>query len=153
MDRNPADIVALDLDLAGMHAAPHIEVERARRVDDARAAADRARRSVEGREEPIAEGLDLPPAKARDLLAQQAVVLIEQLAPAAVAELSGPLGRADDVGEQDGREDAVGLGTGARAGEEVLDLVGEGVDVAGPQESGRRRAARRTSRRGCCAAR
>ena len=54
MDRDPADIVALDLDLAGMHAAPHIEVERARRVDDARAAADRARRSVEGREEPIA---------------------------------------------------------------------------------------------------
>ena len=54
MDRDPADIVALDLDLAGMHAAPDIEVERARRVDDARAAADRARRSVEGREEPVA---------------------------------------------------------------------------------------------------
>ena len=79
--------------------------------------------------------------------------VLEQLAPAAVAELDGPLGRADDVGEEDGGQHAVGLRHRPRAGQELLDLVGELVDVRRRRSSGRRREARRTSRPGSWTAR
>ena len=50
-----------------------------------------------------------------------------------VAELGGALGRADDVGEQHGGEDALGLRRRlAHAGEELLDLVAAPVGVAAP---------------------
>src|SRR3954467_6749717 len=47
------------------------------------------------------------------------------------AELGGPLGRADDVGEQDGGKHAVGFRHRPCAGQELLDLVGDCVRVAG----------------------
>ena len=56
---------------------------------------------------------------------------VKKVAPAMVAERGGFLGRADDVGEEHGGEDAVGLRRRARPGQERLDLVGELVDVSG----------------------
>ena len=68
------------------------------------------------------------PRKRASWRAHDGVVPLEQLAPAAVAELGRLCGRADDVGEEDGREHAVGLGgipaaALADSGEEALDLV------------------------------
>ena len=52
-----------------------------------------------------------------------AVVGAERRRPGVVAELRGALGRSDDVGEQHGRQHAVGRCGAALAGEERLDLV------------------------------
>ena len=62
------------------------------------------------------------------------MVALEQLAPAPVAELARPLGRADDVGEQHRGEHAVGLGAGRDAGQELLDLVERSRPVADPRQ-------------------
>ena len=56
------------------------------------------------------------------------------MAPVAVAQLRGPLSRADDVGEQHGGQHAVGLGSVARSGQELLDLVDDGVLIAKPPQ-------------------
>ncbi len=77
--------------------------------DDRRGAPDRARRAVECREHAVTGHVDLVPAKARELGAHEAMVLGEQVLPGAVAEF-GRLGSgADDVGEEQGGEHAVGL--------------------------------------------
>ena len=61
-------------------------------------------------------------------------VLAEQRLPAGVAELGRPLRRADDVGEQDGRQHAMRLRRRADAGDEGLDLGDDRVLVAGPDQ-------------------
>ena len=53
-------------------------------------------------------GVALLATKAGQLSADESMVTLEQLAPGPTPELGGALGRADDVGEEDGREDAVG---------------------------------------------
>ena len=62
------------------------------------------------------------------------MVLVQKLAPAAIVELGHPLGRADDVREQYGRQHPVGLElfplSGLDLGAEPLDLCEEGVRVA-----------------------
>ena len=70
---------------------------------------------------------------ALDLLAHQAVVALQQGPPSAIAQLCGTLGRADDVGEQHRREHAVADDRPPHTGQEVLDLVGDGVLLAEPE--------------------
>ena len=89
-----------------------------------------ARGAVERREEAVTGGVDLAAAVALELAADDRVVAVEQVAPGAVAERDCAVGRPDDVGEDDGREHAVGLGSWTDAGEELLDLVGQPIDVA-----------------------
>ena len=55
-------------------------------------------------------------------------------APLAIAHADGALGGADDVDEQDGGEDSSGVDDRAGSGDEVLDLVDDGVGV--PREEG-----------------
>lgn len=50
------------------------------------------------------------------------MVSLEQFAPAAVAELGGALGRADEIGEENRCEHAVGVRRFAYAGQELTDL-------------------------------
>ena len=64
---------------------------------------------------------------------------LEQLAPAAVAELGRPLGRANDVGEQYRGQDPGRRGARPDAGEELLDVLEDqlGVSqVSGPSVPG-----------------
>ena len=68
-------------------------------------------------EEPVAGGVDLAAAKTVQLVADHGVVPVEQHAPLPVAQLHGAVGRTDDVGEQHGREHAVGVEHGRGAGE------------------------------------
>ena len=97
-------------------------------------AADRPGRAVERGEEAVADDLDLVPAEALELAPDDPVVVRQQALPAAVAELGRQLRRADDVGEQDGREHAARLGRRPNAGHEVLDLGDDRVLVAGPDQ-------------------
>src|SRR5205085_1301330 len=78
-------------------------------VTDRAGAADRARRAVEaGREEAVPGGVDRLAAEARELAPDRGVVLRQEGRPRA-AELRGPGGRVDEIGEENGREDAPAL--------------------------------------------
>ena len=87
------DIARLQLDLAGVEAAPHCDAQWPHRLRDRRSAADRAGWSVKGRQKPIAKIFDLLSAKADELLTHRIVVPVEQSAPLAVAQFGGAFGR------------------------------------------------------------
>jgi hypothetical protein len=61
-------------------------------------------------------------------------VFVQELAPPPVSDARGELGRADDVGEQHGREHAVGLRRRSQARDELLDLLEHPVLIASPKE-------------------
>ena len=112
----------MELALARVQAGADLEAQRRDAVPERGCAADRACGAVEGGEEAVPGRVDLVAAEALELAADGNTVGLEQLAPAAVAEVSGELGRADEVGEEDRREHAVGLRGRAHAGQELTDL-------------------------------
>src|SRR5205823_14646140 len=118
-----ADVCADHLALAGVYASAHIDAERADVLPDRTRAADRARGTVERRQEAVAESLDLVPAERCELATHELVVVLEQRTPTVVAELCSALSRAGDVGEQHGRQHPVRLNGTSDAGEELLHLV------------------------------
>src|SRR5205085_2176231 len=96
--------------------------------------------AVERGEEPIASGVDLVPPVAGEQRPDGAVVLLEELLPTAVAEPRRLLGRADEVREQDGRQNAVEvcLFFGNR-GQKRLNGHGERLGVLDPHHDSRPR--------------
>ena len=63
------------------------------------------------------------------------VELVEHAAPCAVAGGGGAHGRVDDVDEQHGGQEARrSRGSPALPGDELLDLVDDGVELAGPRQ-------------------
>jgi len=61
----------------------------------------------------------------------EAVVLLHELTPSAVPDLRGNLGRADDIGEEDGRQESLGLTAWHRA-----SLRASRIDFQGPVSTG-----------------
>src|SRR5262249_23214062 len=123
-------VVTGEFDLPGVAPGADAQAELAERRPQRLGAADGPGGSVEGRQQAIAGRVDMTAPVPFDLPAREAVVLGEEFGPAGVAELSQPPGRPDDVGEQDGGEDAVGAWPVPLAGEERFDLVGDRVRVA-----------------------
>ena len=111
MNGHTLDPGAGKLDLPGMEAGSDLEAQGAHAVADRLGAPDRARRAVEGCEEPVAGDADLAPPVLTQSASDDVVVVREQFLPPPVAELDRALRGADDVGEEDGREDAVQLAT------------------------------------------
>jgi hypothetical protein len=70
--------------------------------------------------------------EARDFRSDEPVVLCEQVGPGTVADGCGTDGRVDDVGEEQGGEDAVRLRLVVESADEALDLVERGVAIALP---------------------
>src|SRR6185369_2629457 len=68
VNRDAANILASDLDLAGMKTAAHLNAERAHFRDDGGGAAHGASWAIESREKAVSQGLDLAPAKPSQLL-------------------------------------------------------------------------------------
>jgi hypothetical protein len=134
VDGDPAHVAVTDFHLAGVNARTDVEAEPAYRVDDGRRTSHRSGRPIERREEPVARGLDLTSAPAVELASDGLVVAIDEPLPCTVTDLDGACGRSGDVGEQHGREHAVGFGPSAGSGQEVLDLVRDRVGVAGPHQ-------------------
>jgi hypothetical protein len=62
---------------------------------------------VEGRQQAVPGRVDIAAPVPFDLPAREMVVPGEESRPAGIADFGQPLGRADDVGEQDGRKDPV----------------------------------------------
>jgi hypothetical protein len=129
VDRHPADVVAEQLDLAGVDPDPDLDPDRRQLLADGSRTADRPRRAVEGGQEAVAHRLDLAAAVELELAADDRVVALEQLAPARVPERGGARRGVHDVREQHRRKHPVGLADAARAGEEALCLVEDRVGV------------------------
>src|SRR3954447_21521770 len=88
---------------------PDLEVERTERVTDRRRGDNRSRRPVEGGKETVASRVELATLEAGQLAAHDGVMPLQQLPPGRIAERGRALGRADDVREEDGRQDALRL--------------------------------------------
>ena len=88
------------------------------------------------------------PAKRSSARRTDRVVLVEEGSPARVAEILHALGGADEIGEEDGGQHAVGSAHGTSPGEELLDLVEDLVGVDGHEVVVAVRA-RRTARPRC----
>ena len=134
----PADPGGQQLDLAGVQAGAYGETERVGRVPDPARAVDRPGRPVEGREDSVARELDELAAEALDVRADELVVRLADALPGRVTQRRHALGGADDVGEQDGREHAVGRAGSANARDELLDLVEERAPAASSKRAPRR---------------
>ena len=104
------------LDLADVQAGPDFDAECPHGLDCVECAGRGLGRSVEDREEPVAGRVHLAAAVAPQRRANDAVMLLDEVAPTPVTELSGKLGRTDDVREQDGGEEALGLALPAARG-------------------------------------
>jgi hypothetical protein len=71
---NSGDLSVRDLALARMQPGSHGQAKFAQAFDDRRRAADRARRTVEGREEAVARAVDFPAAISQQLAAHEGIV-------------------------------------------------------------------------------
>ena len=105
-----------------LQTAPHGDPEGGECIPHGNGAPDAARRAVERRKEAIAGGVDLAAAVAGEDVADGRVVALQQRAPLAVAELLCSFRRADDIGEEHGRQDLLGLRRLPEAGEKLARL-------------------------------
>jgi hypothetical protein len=100
VNRDPAELRADAFDFTGVNAGSNLDPEGTERAHDVDCALHGIERLLEGDQEAIAGGIDLASAVAPDLRADNRVVALHQSAPTRVADLGQPLGRLDDVGEQ-----------------------------------------------------
>ncbi|HEV2005985.1 MAG TPA: hypothetical protein VGQ85_05155, partial [Candidatus Limnocylindrales bacterium] len=105
-----------------MQTGPDLEADGSKRLPEGTGGLNRPCRPVEGGEESVACRVQLAAVESRELAANDRVVPLEELAPGRVAKASCQLRRADDIGEQDRREDALRLG----ASPESRDEAGRG---------------------------
>src|SRR5829696_1971399 len=130
-DGDAGDLVVVQLALARVQAGTKLDAEGAHLLGHGLRAADRPRRAVERGEEAVARSVLFLAAKARELAPHERVMTSQQLTPALVAELTDPLGRPDDVREEEGCEHRIGDGRYGPATDELLDFV----DDLGGQEN------------------
>src|ERR1700722_2116423 len=106
VDRDAADVVVAQLDLARVYACPHLEAQAPQHVADRHGTPDRAGRSIEPGEEAVACRVDLTAVEACELAPDLGVVPAEQLLPSLVAKLDRALRGVDGVGRKSGGQDA-----------------------------------------------
>src|SRR5690349_18091077 len=122
MHRDTTNVLAPELDLARVNPTPDLKSQELYRIAKRPGAVDRARRTVECAQRPIADELDRDPAEALNVSADDLVVPVEQGAPRTVAELGSTSCRADDVGEHDGRQQAVRKRMTFACGQQLGDI-------------------------------
>ena len=149
MDGDPRDLVAEQLALAGVKAGPELEPQVVRAVADRHGTADRAGGAVEGGEEPVASGVDLATAERSSSRRTAAWWRSSSSAQSWSPKRPQPLGRADEVGEENRCQDAVGLGRGPDAVSRAPRSRRGSRPCPASTTSGRRPGTRRTGRRGC----
>jgi len=80
-----------------------LEPQSARSVSDRQCAPDRTGWAVEGGEEAVPRRVDLAAAEKLQLAPDRRLLSSEQFRPFAVAEITQPLGRTNEIREEDGR--------------------------------------------------
>jgi hypothetical protein len=117
------DVLTRELDLARVQTRPDFDPKRPDRTRDGAGAADRHRGPVERGEQTVAREFDLAALVPLELPPYDLVVRVEEGALGAIPERGETLGRADDVGEEHGGEDAVDFRNPSHARQELLDLA------------------------------
>ena len=107
--------------------------QRSQRVPDGTGSADGTGWTIEDRQEPVARGIDLTASEALQPLADERMMLRDEFPPAAVTKLGRMLGGADDVREQHRDKHTIRFRPVTNAGEELLDLVENGIRIASPR--------------------
>ena len=133
------DVVAAQLNLAGVNTHPHLDAKRRTASTIASAQSIATLGLVNVATNPSPAVFTSRPRNRASSCRDDAVVVVEQVAPPVVAECGGALGRADDIGEHDRREHAFGVQAAACAGDELLDLVEYRRGVAHPVQGIRAR--------------
>src|SRR4029077_5311600 len=121
-------VVVRKFDFASVNACANRYSERAQRRDNGLCALNGARGSVERCKKAVPQRLDLPPTKAGQLSSYDLVVLVQQVAPTAVAQCRGLLGRADDIGKENRGQHPIDHDWRSRAGQKLVYRIG---DLAG----------------------
>jgi hypothetical protein len=131
VDGHACDIVSTDFDLTGVQTRSKVDAQRPNGVSDRTGTLDRATGTIKGGGEAVPGGFDLASPEPLKLAACGLVMRVKKITPPLVAQVRRSIGRRDDVGEQDRGEHAVRFSRVPRAGQELLDLVDQGVAVAG----------------------
>src|SRR5262249_51033418 len=112
----------------------------------AHSAADRPPGSVKRSQEAISGYIYLVAAEPGQLSPHDGVVLLEQLAPIPISQLHRSFRRANNVSEEDRRQDAIWFRAMADAGEKFFDLIEERRPYLPPKGYDPHRVARPISR-------
>ena len=136
------------LDFPGVNAGAHLNAHACDALNDRARTLDREHRLAERGEEAVACGVHLPTPEALQLFADDSVVSSENLTPPTVTESDRPLSRADNVGEQDGRQKPVGSSGPSAPRQRLHRLTASAVRPATPTPESSP-TARATSRQTC----
>jgi hypothetical protein len=109
VNRDAADLIAFQVNLADMDTAAHGQTERRDRIVDRHRAPNRTRRTIKDADKAVPAVADFPAAKPLDLVARRLGMPIKQYAPVPIAQFRHPSRRFDDIGYQDGGQDTVVL--------------------------------------------
>jgi hypothetical protein len=107
MHGEPAHIGAAPLDLAAVQSATDLDAQAPEPIAEREGTSDRSGGPIERSEQPISRGFHERASVSSNLPLGKPIVRIEDVSPTLIAELGGPLRRADDVGEQDRRQHTV----------------------------------------------
>jgi hypothetical protein len=102
-----ANIVAHHFTLSSMETRANINAKGVNFFRNSARAANAARRAIERSEYSIAGCLDLSASKSSEITPDGDVMIIKQFMPAVITERSSLLSRRDNVGKENGSEDAV----------------------------------------------
>src|SRR6185369_16700787 len=97
---DPPEPSTQTLALSRVQPGPDLESQWARRRSDGITATDRVRRRTERSEEPISGAVNLASVEPREQFPYGGVMRLDQPHPGSVAQLRGPRGRSDDIGEE-----------------------------------------------------
>lgn len=132
MNCYPTDVLADHLAFSRVKPSSKLDADRANRVDDASRTANAARRSVERGENAVTRCAHLDATELLKLAPYPCVEIFKKIAPALVAKRRSPLGRADDVDEQDRRKDAIQRRFVAHPSQKLFDFIDNGVGICAP---------------------
>ena len=105
--RDPADLRIDELDFASVDTSSYSDSQRLHGVDDRLRTAHRAGRAVERGKEAVTGGVDLGSPVSTNHRADRRVVAFDKALPGVIAELCSSVRRANEVGEQHGRQDTI----------------------------------------------
>jgi len=135
MDGEPGDAIGAALDFAGVYPASYLEPKLAGVADHLLRTAHSLSRAGEEGQHAVPGGVDGLTAVRRDGRPGLIEVALDRFRPCSVTRLSGAARRVDEIGEQDGRQDAIRGRRGRPAGDELLDYVGEQADIEGEDKA------------------
>src|SRR2546426_3435779 len=134
MHRDAASVAADKLALAGVKPGPYVDSKRMHGIGDALRTAYRPRGSLNPRKDAVAGRADVDPAILPKLLPSPPIDALQEIAPTLVSHGRGMIGRADDVGEENRRQNAIRFPHVALASDKFLDLVDDRFGIGGPGE-------------------